>query len=283
MNSFKSFNTYNLYRACRLALCSAFVCSALLISSFAHAAKPLEGVSLEVAYSVSPPFVIVDNSFDSPTGIDVDLTLELQRRTGFTLKGGGLHIMNFSDLMTLAERGEVQIAGGAVTLSESRSKIFDFSGATVDSRVVIVARRNSAIDGFKSLNGLRVAAEAGTVAGDLIPEDANISVKIDECPTTFMAIYRVSRGRSDALIIDEPLIQFYLDNWKNSGLEKKYIVPDSASKLGLLFTKGTKESKILQETFHEMEKDGTVARIIKKYLPSYEYRQPTNDQLTFNN
>lgn len=248
--------------------------AALFGATNANAALPLEGVTLEAAFSVAPPFVVVSNSFEQPSGIDIDITKELQRRTGFSLKNGGVQIMNFGDLMNLASKGDVQIAGGAITLSSSRAKVFDFSGRTVGSRMVIVARKDSNITGFDSLNNRHIATEAGTVAEDLIPEDANIHVTLDECPTNFMAIYRVSRGLSDAVIVDEPLIQFYIDNWANSNLEIKYVVPDSDSNLGLLFQKNTKASKALQAAYRDMERDGTIKSIINKYLPSYNYVAP---------
>ena len=64
-----------------------------------------------------PSFVIVDNGFENVKGIDVDIARDLQKRTGFKLKNNRFDIMNFGELIDLATIGQIDIAGGGITLS----------------------------------------------------------------------------------------------------------------------------------------------------------------------
>ena len=68
----------------------------------AKSAKPLANEELVVAFSIAPPFVIVDTDFENVRGIDVDIARELQKRTGFKLKNNRFDIMNFGELIDLA-------------------------------------------------------------------------------------------------------------------------------------------------------------------------------------
>lgn len=234
-------------------------------SGSAMAALPLEGVKLFVGVSIAPPFAYVSNSLSEPSGIDVDVIKELQRRTGFKLRDDAIDLMNFGELIDLAKKREFDIAGGGISLTEERSKIFDFTEPYTTMYTALVVREDSNIKTMNDLHNCSVAAEKGTVASDLIPQGSGINIRVDESPSNFMAFYRVSRGLSDALIVDEPLAQDYMHTWHNSNLKIAEVYRDSGVGVGLLLKKSSPYTVELQKAFHDMKADGTLDKILKKH------------------
>lgn len=257
-----------------MALCSGSVlanegdASSVSTAQGASALKqgelPLVDVELNVGFTLVPPFAFVTESISEVQGIDPDVVRELQRRTGFKLKNDKFNLMNFSEIMDLGQEGKVDIIGGGITLSDSRREFFDFSEPCVDSALVLAVTKNSDIKDESDLKNRTLSVEAGTTAVDFFPDAEEMNIKIVENPTAFMSIFALHANQADALVMDEPMIAFYVDNWRNSNLKivKRISEP---SPLGLLFKKDATFTPYLQQAYRDMVADGTLERIKAKY------------------
>lgn len=238
-----------------------------------HGPQPLANVELAVAFSIAPPFVIVNRNFNDLDGIDVDIVRELQKRTGFKLKSNRFDLVNFGQMIDMAKDGNIDISGGAISLTEERGRIFELVGPTVSSSSVVVVRKGSTASTLNDLNGKSIAAEEGTVAEDYIPEDSGIHVTMHGTPTNFMAFYRVAANLSDAMITDGPVAYDYVSNWHGARLKIAFALPDSESQMGLLLKKGTRATEVLVDAYHDMLEDGTVRKILLKYFNTKDAEQ----------
>lgn len=226
---------------------------------------PLADVELSIAMSMQPPFSFLEDSLSEVQGIDVDLVRELQKRTGFKLKNDRINVMHFSEMMGLAMDGKLDIVAGGVSLTESRRQYFDFSEAHMAAPVVLVSRKGSDVQDVDDLANKVLAVERGAVASSLVPNADELNIKVDQNTSNFMCVYSVHDQNADALIMDEPMAEFYVKRWEGSNL---HIVDQLTGygDFGFLFKKGADFSPYLQDAFHDMLEDGTVARIISKHL-----------------
>lgn len=232
---------------------------------------PLKGHVLEVGVAIAPPFVIADKGFNSLSGIDIELIKELQRRTGFKLSGGRIRLMNFSELLDVSASGALDITGGAISLSQEREGNYRFSDRSCLSNAVAVVRADSSISSLDDLTGKTVAAEVGTTAQDVLPDEYASKVKMRQSATNFMQFYDVARGHADALVADHAVAVDYINYWKDAGLKIAFELPESFSSIGLLFKKDDMASAELSRAFSEMKQDGTVDAIVDKYIPEYKH------------
>lgn len=234
-------------------------------ASTTQAALPLEGQELDVALTIVPPFAFITESFSEVRGIDVDIVKELQKRTGFKLRNNRINVMNFGEMVSLGREGKLDVLGGGITLSDGRRAYYDFSDPYMDSALVLVTRKNDTIDEVADLKNRTLSVELGTTAVDYFPNAESLNIKIAESPTAFMSIYAVHDNQADALVMDEPMVSFYINNWRDADLKIVEQISDP-SNLGLLFKKDAKFTPHLQEAYREMIEDGTMAQIIDKYV-----------------
>lgn len=255
-------------KLCKIAVLAA----TLAMFGSAHASSlPLKGETLNVGLSPVPPFVQIDGQFTDLEGIDVDIIRDLQRRTGFSIKNNRFRIMSFGELLSLGEQGFMDISAAAISLNADRAQLFDQSPASFRSHSVIVVPSGSSIAHTNDLIGKTIAAEEGTDATDIVSEDLAHKIKISHELSTFMTFYSVVTGKSDALITEAPMAMGAVNNWAKGRLKIAYHIKGSENDIGIMFKKGTKASKILCETFQQMRDDGTIAKIVHKYLPDYQF------------
>lgn len=253
-----------------LAKAVAF-CSALTLTGSSFAAqRPLEDVSLKVGLMSSPPFVIIGNTFQDLSGIDVDILRELQRRTGFKLENNRYYMTSFDKMIDLGAEGFLDICAGTISLSESRDKIFYQSVPILTSNIAIVSRVDSNVSSPADLRGKSIANIAGsTLAFELEPEIER-TVTIDEFNSTFMSLYYVASGRTDVMFAEAPEAMCAINGWAKGKLKIANNIEGTESYMGYMFKKGSAHAAILNETLDQMREDGTVEKIIHKYLPNYK-------------
>lgn len=249
----------------------------LLLSSLALAQEakntnqPLSCYELDIGLNHSPPFVYINGAFTDLKGIDVDIIRELQRRTGFKLKRNRFHMMGFENLLNLAAKGELDLAAGAISITDDRAKIFTQSPGLFQSTQVVVTSTNSNIRSINDLVGKKVAAEAGTNSEDILPANIAKDIDLHHEVTTFMLFYAVLRGHADALVTEEPMARAIIKSWADDKLKIAFKLEDSQSNFGYMMKKDSKVSHVLYATLEQMKADGTVNKIIAKYLPEYNH------------
>lgn len=236
-----------------------------------HKNLPLSGYELDIGLNHSPPFVIIDGPFHDLKGIDIDIIRELQRRTGFKIKRNRFHMMGFGNLMDLAAEGKMDIAAGGISITPNRAKIFTQSPGLFRSYQAVIVPTHSDIKSIDDLKGKIIAAETGTNSADILPPDIASTTTIHHEVTTFMTFYAVISGKANALVTEEPMAQALIDNWAKDKLKIVQRIDSSVSDFGYMMKQGSKVSQVLRDELLNMREDGTIANIVQKYLPHYEF------------
>lgn len=251
----------------------------LLCFNPAQAQKlPLEGYVLDVGLSPIPPFVVINSQFTDVSGIDVDIIRELQRRTGFTLNNNRFHMMSLVDLIDGGKKGALDICASGLAINKSYNQHFTVSPTTYRSNYVVVVPAHSTITNRDDLVGKTIVAEDGTNPIALLPQNIASQVNVINQHTTFMTFYSVASGEADAMLAEEPMATDVVDDWAKGKLKVAYTVKNSYRNIGMLFKKGTYETKVLYETFEQMLSDGTIEQIIHKYAPDYDFPEDLKSQ-----
>lgn len=244
---------------------------------------PLQGVELEVGVSPTAPFVVVGASLQDITGIDIDIIKELQRRTGFVLAHNRLHLANFSDLLEMGASGQLDIVTGAFSITADRAKIFHQSVPTFRTHTVLVTNGSKGIKSINDMGGRTMANVAGSKFPVAFDPKVERNMKVEDEHSVFMTFYAVYKGHADALLIDAPMAHDAINTWGKGRLQIADDIEGTESDMGMMFKKDSKYSYILNETLDQMRADGTVEKIIHKYLPGYKLPaelQPHNVRLS---
>ena len=244
---------------------------------------PLQGVKLEIGVSPAAPFIVVGSSLQDITGIDIDIIKELQRRTGFEIANNRLNLSSFSDLIEMGASGKLDIATGAITLSKERGKLFHQSVPTFRSHAVLVTNGSKGIKTINDMSGRTMANLDGAEFPVKFDPNVERNMKLLNESSEFMTFYAVYNGDADAMIIDAPMAHDAINSWAKGRLQIADDIEGTESDFGMMFKKDSKYSYILNEYLDQMRADGTVEKIIHKYLPGYNLPpelQPYNVRLS---
>lgn len=242
---------------------------------------PLKGVKLTVAFSVAPPFSALRNDdLTTPSGIDVELVKELQRRTGFSLTGKGFDMMTLGEMMEQGQDGNIDIMGGGLTFNATRQELFDLVEPYVYNSLCIVSRAGNEVSSFDELSGRVLATVNGSNSSKFALKQ-NPAILVNGKTSSFMTFFAVAREQADATVLDEIIAQEYMKTLPERGLKISAIVPNTRSGLTLMFKKNSPHNKILMATFEEMRRDGTVDRILQQHITEPDTNNQTLSKISF--
>lgn len=230
---------------------------------------PLAGVTLKVGVASAPPFIIIGESFNDMTGIDIDILAELQRRTGFKLENDRLFLTSFGEMMDLGKEGYLDICAGTISINKARGEIFLQSVPLLNSHIVLVTSDSSNISSVNQLNGTSIAKIKGSSLSYELSSEVAATVTINDRPSTFMTLYEVASDGSDVMLAEAPEAMGAIETWGKGHLEIAEHIQGTDSYMGYMFKKNSPYSPVLNEYLDQMRADGTVAKIILKYLPNY--------------
>jgi ABC-type amino acid transport substrate-binding protein len=148
--------------------------------------------------------------FGSGTGVqgfDVDLGAEIAKDLGYDPKWIK---MNFEKLFDLVQRGEVEMAISAISITPERQKDFLFSDPYFEAGNTIARRRDKPqIKDLASLSGKRVGVQS-SATGQLFMESqkAASNVTLRKFPTLDDALGALNRTELDAVVGDEPILTY---------------------------------------------------------------------------
>ena len=225
-----------------------------------------------------PPFNYEDTN-GNLTGIDVDLAKEAFGRLGYEIE---FKAIDWEKKKELVDAGKIDCIWGSFSI-DGREKDYKWTDAYMYSRQVVAVRKDSGINSLTDLAGKTVAVQSTTK-----PEEIFLTRKdprIPQVKEVFSLQNRelvypyLSEGYADAIAAHETSIIQYMKDYE---LEYKIIEdPLQVVGLGVAFSKKDKRGleKQLSEAFEEMRQDGSMKRIIGKYLENPEkYMEGWNDE-----
>ena len=212
-----------------------------------------------------PPFNYEDAD-GKPTGIDVELATEAFSRMGYRPV---FVTIDWEAKKELVESGEIDCIWGGFSI-DGREDLYNWTVPYMYSRQVVAVREDSDIYTFSDLAGKRIAVQSTTKPEELFlsGKDARIP-KIDKLfsvQNRELIYPYLSKGYADAIAAHETAI---LQCMADYDLEYRILdEPLLTAGLGVAFSKGDGRGLAdrLSEVFLEMKRDGTMERIIGKYL-----------------
>ena len=238
--------------------------------------------------SVKPVIVVGSDNFPpynyedangQPTGIDVDLAKEAFARMGYRPV---FSVIDWEDKKELVESGEIDCIWGSFSI-DGREDQYRWSAPYMVSRQVVAVRKDSNIDTLSDLAGKRVAVQSTTKPEEIFLSHAD--PRIPEVREVFSLQNReliypfLSKGYVDAIAAHETAILQYMADY---GLEYRILdEPLLTVGLGVAFAKADTRGleRALSDVFAQMRADGTMERIIGKYLEEpWKYMKGETDE-----
>lgn len=224
-----------------------------------HTDKLVVGMELQF-----PPFETTDEN-GNPTGFSIDFATEMA-----TALGRNVEIKNiaWAGLIPAVQTGNVDIVISSMSITKEREQSVDFTVPYGTWYIVSLLNKDTDITKFIELNNAQytVAVKIGTVAESIAAEKLpNATVqKFDSWDTV---VLEVAQGRADVAIYDP--ISVYNAHKKYPETTKPLFEPIEGwgSPVAGAMKKDNKELREKINTFiTKAKKDGTIARISKKYL-----------------
>lgn len=253
---------------------AAFVLSAAVLA-FGLVGCAFDANSSQDGTSSRPGIVIGSNNFapfnyldenGDYTGIDVEFAREAFGRMGYDVK---IEHINWEDKDILLDSGEIDCVWDCYTMT-GREDEYAWAGPYMKSRQIVAVSPGSDIASLADLKGKVVAVQATTKPEAIllnrtnpdVPEVANV-YSLTERLLLFPSL---SKGYVDAIAAHEPMILQYMEDY---GVEYR-ILDESLLDVGLgvAFSK-QRDGEVVSElnaVLDEMRADGTMERILAKYL-----------------
>lgn len=212
-----------------------------------------------------PPFYYEDAD-GRATGIDVDIAAEAFRRMGYRAE---FSFINWEDKKQLLADGSVDTIWGGFAI-DGREDEYIWTEPYMLSWQAVAVNADSDIRTLADLEGKRIAVQAASKSEELFCKHTNEKIpqmkEVISIPNRELMYSFLSKGYVDAIATNEIAIAQYM---KDYDLEYR-ILDESIEKVGLAAAFNKDDTRGLDQalsaTLREMRQDGTLEKILGKYL-----------------
>ena len=212
-----------------------------------------------------PPYIYLNND-GTPTGIDVEIATEAFRRMGYAAR---FEVIDWEQKTALVESGAIDCIWGCFSM-QGRETLYRWAGPYMVSRQVVAVNADSSIQSLSDLAGKTVMVQSTSK-----PESIFLSGSDPRIPQTDEVFSIEDRsvqyamlacGYVDAIAAHETAILQYMKD--NNAVFRILEEPLLVTGLGVAFAKNDSRGldHQLNDTFAQMREDGTLERIVGKYL-----------------
>ena len=212
-----------------------------------------------------PPYIYLNND-GTPAGIDVEIATEAFRRMGYAAR---FEVIDWEQKTALVESGAINCIWGCFSM-QGRETLYRWAGPYMVSRQVVAVNADSSIQSLSDLAGKTVMVQSTSK-----PESIFLSGSDPRIPQTVEVFSIEDRsvqyamlacGYVDAIAAHETaILQYMKDNYAVFRILEE---PLLVTGLGVAFAKNDSRGMDhqLNDTFAQMREDGTLERIVGKYL-----------------
>lgn len=221
----------------------------------------------EVTFLTEPgyvPFEWIDNKTKQFDGFDIDLMNAIGEKAGFKPV---YKAMEFDGIIPALQTGKADAAISAMTITDARAKVVDFSDPYYDSGLqLLVPANNTEITGINdSLANKKVGAQNGTTGYDYMKAHMPKSTTLTSYPSDSDMFMALLGGSVDAVFNDAPNVSYFAET-KGKGKVKVLPTIYEGQQYGIAFTKGDKWLAPVNKALAELRADGTYQKIFDKYF-----------------
>lgn len=230
----------------------------LLISFVLFARTVTVGTSADF-----PPFEYIENG--QFVGFDMDLMREIAKIAGFELK---FVDMSFDSLIPALRAGQIDVAAAAMTITEERKKVVDFSMPywTADQSIIVKADSDLTITVL--FGKYRIGVQTGTTGDlwcteNLVEKGLLPERNLKRYDTFILALSDLLNGNIDAIVLDSPVA----NRFAATKPVKVVGIIVTGEQYGIAVRKGNKEllDKINQ-ALKTLIETGKINELIDKYF-----------------
>ena len=212
-----------------------------------------------------PPYIYLNND-GTPAGIDVEIATEAFRRMGYAAR---FEVIDWEQKTALVESGAIDCIWGCFSM-QGRETLYRWAGPYMVSRQVVAVNADSSIQSLRDLAGKTVMVQSTSK-----PESIFLSGSDPRIPQTVEVFSIEDRsvqyamlacGYVDAIAAHETAILQYMKD--SNAVFRILEEPLLVTGLGVAFAKNDSRGldHQLNDTFAQMREDGTLERIVGKYL-----------------
>ena len=257
-----------LSRRAFLSECTLLAASAALGSLTACGETDAKNSSLPqiiVGSDTYPPYIYLNND-GIPAGIDVEIATEAFRRMGYAAR---FEPIDWEQKTALVESGTIDCIWGCFSM-QGRETLYQWAGPYMVSRQVVAVNADSSIQSLSDLAGRTVAVQTTGKPEELFlsGSDPRIPQAVEVFSTEDRSVQyaMLACGYVDAIAAHETAILQYMKD--NNAVFRILEEPLLVTGLGVAFAKNDSRGldHQLNDTFAQMREDGTLERIVGKYL-----------------
>lgn len=257
-----------LSRRAFLSGCTLLAASAALGSLTACGETDAKNSSLPqiiVGSDTYPPYIYLNND-GIPAGIDVEIATEAFRRMGYAAR---FEPIDWEQKTALVESGTIDCIWGCFSM-QGRETLYQWAGPYMVSRQVVAVNADSSIQSLSDLAGRTVAVQTTGKPEELFlsGSDPRIPQAVEVFSTEDRSVQyaMLACGYVDAIAAHETAILQYMQD--NNAVFRILEEPLLVTGLGVAFAKNDSRGldHQLNDTFAQMREDGTLERIVGKYL-----------------
>lgn len=199
-------------------------------------------------------------------GFDVDLAKETCKKMGIKVK---FQPVSWESKEQELSSKNIDCIWNGFGITPEREKVLTFTEPYMANPQIFVVLADSGIKTEADLKGKVVAAQSGSTAYATIDKDTKLKDSFKEfigVEDNVKALMDLEVGGSDAVAMDTVVARYYMakDPGKYSIIEDTTILDEV---MGVGFRKGDNAlCKKVEDTLKEMQKDGTLAKISKKWF-----------------
>lgn len=208
-----------------------------------------------------PPYEYVDDD-GNIIGIDAEIAAAIAEKLGMELE---IKDMEFDSLITACAGGSVDVVLAGMTVTDERKESVNFSDSYATGIQVIIVKEDSEIATADDLDGKTIGVQSGTT-GDIYCRDDYGEDSVKQYNNGALAVAALQNGQVDCVVIDnEPAKNFVASNDGLKILDTEYITEDYAIAVA---KENTELLEKINNAMTELKADGTIDKIINKYIPA---------------
>lgn len=198
-------------------------------------------------------------------GFDADVLNAIAEAAGIKVE---LFHAGWDPLFEGIDRGTIDAGISAITITEDRKKVYDFSEPYFEASQLIMVPKDSTVTVLADLEGKKIGVQSATT-GDLAVQEAfgKTYAGIKGYEDTPSAVDDLVIGRVDAVVADNAVLQEYLKVLNNDQFK---VVKDPAFAVeyyGMMVKKGNTELLAkLNEGLKIIKENGKYDEIFNKYF-----------------
>lgn len=244
----------------------ALALAVLMLLAVTACGKKEEGIVM-ATNAEFPPYEFYEG--DKIVGIDAEIAEAIANKLGMKLT---IEHIDFDSILPGVQAGKYDFAMAGLTVTDERKEVVDFSTTYATGVQVVIVKEDSPItsvddlfaDGANTIIGVQKAT-----TGDLYCtwdiEDEGLGT-VERYNKGADAVMALTSGKVDCVVIDnEPAKVFVKNNEGLKILETEYVTEDYAIAVN---KNNTELLEKMDAALKELIADGTVQKIIDKYIPA---------------